>query len=96
MGESTFESYRAEFLGRHANRRTSAIATAGDVLWLAAVPVGVASKSVRRGAGVFALGTVVALVAHLFQKGTVVNEVKAIVTHPWWAARAEVGRVLHR
>jgi hypothetical protein len=91
-----FEAFKSELLDRHTNPLTSRLATAGDVVWLASVPVGLATRSVRIFVVVFAAGTVVITGAHLFQPGTLKTEVAAVLRHPVWAARAEYGRVLGR
>lgn len=92
MAATTFEEYQSSFAGRHEHPLAGALSTAGDALWLAAAPAGVATRSGRVFVGVFMLGTVVATSAHLFG-GTVRQELAAVLRHPGWAARAEVARV---
>jgi hypothetical protein len=92
----TFQDFQTKLLGRHEKRLTSALSTVGDVLWLAAVPAGLLARDVRVFVRVFALGTVVATGAHLFQPGTIKDEVTAVFTHPLWALRAEARRVARR
>lgn len=65
----------------------------GDALWLASIPAGLATRKLRVGLGVYALGWVVAAVAHLFQPGTAKEEILAVVRHPVWATRAETERL---
>jgi hypothetical protein len=43
-----------------------------------------------------ALGLGVAAFAHVFQPGTLGDEVGAILRHPLWAVRAETGRIAGR
>jgi hypothetical protein len=88
-----YEEFRDALIARHQNPVTSALSTAGDVLLLAAVPAGVATRSPRAAAGCFVAGYAVAVVAHLFQPGTVADEVVSVFRHPVWSTRAETVRV---
>jgi len=65
----------------------------GDLLLITAVPAGLATRSVRVSIRAFAAGYLVAVIAHLFQPGTVRDEVQGVARHPIWAARAEGERV---
>jgi hypothetical protein len=38
----------------------------------------------------------IAVLAHLFQPGTVRDEIAAVVRHPIWAIRADVHRIFGR
>jgi hypothetical protein len=88
-----YEEFRDALLARHENPMTSTLSTVGDALELASLPVGIATRSARVGLTLFAAGYAVAVVAHLFQPGTLHDEIAGIVRHPVWALRAETDRV---
>ena len=92
MRES-FEDYRAGQLHRHENSATSALSTLGDAVMLG----GLAGAAITRRPRVALVGVMfgfaVAAVAHLFQPGTLRDEVVGIIRHPVWAVRAEGQRV---
>jgi hypothetical protein len=48
------------------------------------------------GAAGFGIGVAIAVVAHLFQPGTVRDEIAQVLRHPLWAIRAEVHRIFGR
>jgi hypothetical protein len=95
MSES-FDAYRDRLLSRHENGVTDALSTVGDVVMLGGVVVAVATR--RRGVGVIGVtsGAAVAVVAHLFQPGTVREEIAEVLRHPVWAVRADFQRVFGR
>jgi hypothetical protein len=93
MVSSSYEQFRDELQARHTNLVTSGLSAVGDFVLLAAVPAGIAKRSVKVSAGVFVLGYVIAAFAHLFQPGTVKDELTAVGRHPIWSARAESARV---
>jgi len=72
---------------------TSGLSMLGDVLIITTIPAGLATRSVKVSIGTLAAGYLVAVVAHLFQPGTVGDEVIGVARHPVWAARAERERV---
>jgi hypothetical protein len=96
MGTTDFQAFSSALTERHVNPLTRTLSTVGDVFWLASVPAGVATRSVRVFGTLFIVGTAVATGAHLFQPGTVKDEVASVLTHPMWAARAEFARVFRR
>jgi hypothetical protein len=69
------------------------LSTVGDAIVLAPIPVGIATRSVKVAVGVFALGSAVIVSAHVFQPGTMKDEVLGVLRHPIWAVRAETARV---
>jgi hypothetical protein len=89
----TYDEFRARLMARHQHPMTSALSTVGDALWLAAVPAGLITRDLRVWIGVFLAGSAAAVTAHLFQPGTVKDEVVAVLRHPIWATRAEAERV---
>jgi hypothetical protein len=92
MSES-FDAYRDRLLSRHQNRATNAISTVGDVVMLGGVVAAVITR--RIGVGVVAVtsGAAVAVIAHLFQPGTVKEEITEVLRHPVWALRADAHRI---
>ena len=96
MQTGDFEAFRSRLMERHTNALTSAFSTVGDVLWLASIPAGLATRNLRVFVGVFLAGTAVATGAHLFQRGTVKEELTSVLRHPIWATRAEATRVFGR
>ena len=92
MRES-YEDYQARLFARHENGTTSALSTVGDVVMAG----GLAAGAVRRSASVAVVGVTfgfaIAAAAHLFQRGTLRDEVVAVFRHPLWAVRAERQRV---
>jgi hypothetical protein len=95
MSES-FDAYRDRLLRRHENGVTDALSTVGDVVMLGGVVAAVATR--RIGVGVIGVtsGAAVAVVAHLFQPGTVREEIAEVLRHPVWAVRADFQRVFGR
>jgi hypothetical protein len=95
MSES-FDAYRDRLLSRHENGVTDALSTVGDVLMLGGVVAAVVMR--RIGVGVIGVtsGAAVAVVAHLFQPGTVREEIAEVLRHPVWAVRADFQRVFGR
>jgi pimeloyl-ACP methyl ester carboxylesterase len=57
---------------------------------------GVATRRVVVGAAGIGIGLAIAVVAHLFQPGTVRDEISEVARHPIWAIRAEVHRIFSR
>jgi hypothetical protein len=88
-----FIAYRERLLGRHENAVTSALSTVGDVVLIGGIAAGLATKRVAVGAAGAGLGFVIAVVAHLFQPGTVRDELTQVARHPVWAIRAETHRI---
>ncbi len=92
MGES-YGSYLIRHLERHANGLTSWLSTIGDLLMAGGLAAGVLSRRRHVAAFGLSLGFGVAAVAHLFQPGTLGDELSAIFLHPIWALRAERERI---
>jgi hypothetical protein len=90
---ATYDEFRDALFARHENRLTSVLSTVGDAIVLAPIPVGLATRSVRAAGATFAVGTGVILAAHLFQPGTMKDEVAGVFRHPIWALRAETARI---
>ena len=93
MTATSYDEFRDALFARHENRLTSALSTVGDALLVAAVPAGLLARSFRVFLGVNLAGSVVEVVAHFFQPGTVKDEVTEVLRHPAWAVRAETERV---
>jgi hypothetical protein len=91
-----YETFRDELVARHQNVATSVLSTVGDVLLILGAVSAVGVRKFRLG-GLFAIGGVVAaVVAHLFQPGTLGNELRSISSRPLWALRAEIERIFVR
>ncbi len=90
---ATYEEFRDALFARHENRLTDVLSTVGDVIVLAPIPVGLATRSVKAAGATFVVGAGVILAAHLFQPGTMSDEVAGVFSHPIWALRAETARV---
>ncbi|MDT5185205.1 MAG: hypothetical protein QOJ20_2583 [Mycobacterium sp.] len=95
MSES-FTAYRDRLLSRHENSVTNALSTAGDVVMLGGVVAAVVTRRVGVGVIGVASGAALAAAAHLFQPGTLREEITAILRHPVWAVRAEGHRIFGR
>ena len=91
-----FIAYREQLLGRHQNAATSVLSTVGDVVMVGGLAAGVATRRVVVGAAGVGIGLAIAVLAHLFQPGTVRDEITAVVPHPIWAIRADVHRIFGR
>jgi hypothetical protein len=91
-----FTAYRDRLLSRHENTVTDVMSTIGDVVMLGGVVAAVITR--RIGVGVVAVtsGAAVATAAHLFQPGTVRDEVAEVLRHPVWAVRADLQRIFRR
>jgi len=91
-----FDAYRDRLLSRHENGITNLLSTVGDVVMLGGVVAAVVTR--RIGVGVIGVtsGAAVATAAHLFQPGTVRDEVAQVLRHPLWASRAEFQRIFGR
>ena len=94
--EGPYEAFCNQLMARHQHPMTSGLSTVGDALVVLGVLVAAVSR--RRGLGAVgvALGVSAAVVAHIFQPGTLKDELAAISSHPLWAAKAETRRVLAR
>jgi hypothetical protein len=95
MGES-FTAYRDRLLSRHENRTTDVLSTVGDVVFLGAIASAVATRRLQVGVIGATAGLAVIVGAHLFQPGTMRNEVTEVMRHPIWGLRAEAHRIFGR
>lgn len=95
MPPTTFPDYRQAFLARHDTYLSDRLSTVGTAIMVAG---GVSAATGKRAAGVKTslAGFGVAVIAHLFQPGTLRDELAAIIRHPLWAARAEIHRITRR
>jgi hypothetical protein len=94
--KESYDAYRDRLLSRHQTRATNAISTVGDVVMLGGVVAAVITKRIGVGLVGVASGAVVAAVAHLFQPGTVKEEITEVLRHPVWAVRADAHRIFGR
>ena len=98
MASMGYIDFRDSLIARHQNPVTSGLSIVGDVLLVAAIPVAVARHSFRTWVSSTIAGYAIAVVAHLFQRGTLKSELSAFARHPIWGVKAEterVGRLLH-
>jgi hypothetical protein len=93
MASSAFDRYNERFIGRHQSTATHLLATAGDVVAIGFVVVGVTSRRRQLAYRGAVVGLAITAIAHLFQPGTLGEELRAIGRHPLWALRAEARRV---
>jgi hypothetical protein len=96
VGNDSFDAYRDRLIGPHQNRVTSIVATAGDVVAIAGLLAAVVTRRLRVALLGVTAGTALAVVAHFFQPGTVRDEIREVLRHPMWAARAEGQRIVNR
>jgi hypothetical protein len=92
----SFAVYRDRLLSRHENAATNALSTLGDVVFLGAIVSAVVTRRMQLGVIGATVGVAIAVVAHLFQPGTVRAEVSEVLRHPIWALRAEGQRIFGR
>ena len=92
----TYGEFRAELIARHQNSWTSGLSTIGDALYIASIPAGLIARRFWVFVAVNATGSVLEVVAHFFQAGTVKDEVTSVLRHPIWAVQAEAARVAGR
>jgi hypothetical protein len=95
MSES-FNAYRDRWFSRHENSVTSALSTIGDLVVLGSVTAAVATRRVGVGVIGMSAGFTVGAIAHLFQPGTLREEIVENLRHPLWASRAELQRIFRR
>ena len=95
MSES-FSAFREQYLSRHENPVNSALHTVGDVVAVGGLAAAVVTRRIRVGVigdtVAFAIGTV----GHLFQPGTLRDDIVADFRHPIWYVRAEGQRIFAR
>jgi len=91
-----FNAYRDRLLSRHENGITNLLSTVGDVVVLGAVASAVATRRVQVGVIGATAGVAVIVGAHLFQPGTMRDEITEVLRHPVWGLRAEAQRVFGR
>jgi hypothetical protein len=89
-----YEVFSDQLISRHQHPLTSGLSTVGDVFLVLGVIVAIVSRKYRMGVVGILLGVSAAVIAHLFQPGTLRDELAAIYSHPVWAARAEGQRIL--
>jgi hypothetical protein len=90
---TTYEEFRAGLLSRHRAPLTDHLSILGEVIMLTGVGMAT-TRRWRHGATALATGFGVAAGAHLFQPGTLTDELMAITRHPLWSVRAETHRIV--
>ena len=94
--KQSFGDYQSQLLRRHTNRTTSALSTVGDAVMLGGLAAGALTRRAPVAMVGVTIGFAIAATAHLFQPGTLRNEVGAVIRHPIWSVRAESNRVFGR
>jgi hypothetical protein len=95
MSES-FDAYRDRMLSRHENTVTNVLSTIGDLVVAGGIAAAVATRQARVGVMGVSAGFAIAAIAHLFQPGTLRDEIVENLRHPLWAYRSELQRVFGR
>jgi hypothetical protein len=93
MESGNFEAFYDRLVARHQTPATHLLSTVGDAVMLIAIAVGLVRRRGGLGLGGLLAGLSIAAVAHLFQPGTLGDELREITLHPLWALRAEARRV---
>jgi hypothetical protein len=88
MGSPDYRDFRDALIDRHRNPVTSGLSIVGDMVLIAALPVALARHSLRAWVNTTIVGYAIAVVAHLFQRGSLRPEVGAFARHPVWAVRS--------
>ena len=92
----SFIAFRDRLLSRHENSATNVLSTVGDVVFLGAIAAAVVTRRMQVGVIGAAAGTAVIVGAHLFQPGTMRDEITEVLRHPVWGLRAEAQRIFGR
>ena len=96
MSES-FSAFREQYLSRHENPVNSALHTVADVVEVGGLVAGVVTRRVRVGVIIgYTVGFAIGAVGHLFQPGTLRDDLVLGFRHPIWAVRAEGQRIFAR
>jgi hypothetical protein len=92
----SFSAYRDRMLSRHENSVTNALSTIGDLVVVGSVAAAVVTRRVGVGVIGVSAGFAVTAIAHLFQPGSLREEVVENLRHPIWATRSEFQRAFGR
>jgi hypothetical protein len=95
MSES-FSAFREQYLSRHENPVNSALHTVADVVEVGGLAAGVVTRRIRVALIGDTVGFAIATVGHLFQPGTLQDDLVEDFRHPIWAVRAEGQRIFAR
>lgn len=91
--DESYEGYRLRLFARHQNGVTNVLSTIGDGIMTGGVVAGLFSRRPRVAVLGLLSGFGVAVIAHLFQRGTLRDELRALLDHPLWAVKAERERI---
>jgi hypothetical protein len=94
-GGENYAQFQLRLLARHRSFVTDWLATAADLIMLGGLGLGISGRR-NTGAATLTGGFVLAAIAHLFQPGTLRDELAAIAKHPLWSVRAETHRVRNK
>ncbi len=95
MSES-FSAFRAQYLRCHENPVNSALHTVADVVEVGGLIAGVVTRRLRVGVFAYTVAFAIGTVGHLFQPGTLRDDLVQGFRHPIWAVRAEGQRIFAR
>ena len=95
MSES-FSVFREQYLSRHENPVNSALHTVADVVAVGGLVAGVVTRRIRVVVIGDIVGFAIGTVGHLFQPGTLRDDLVADFRHPIWYVRAEGQRIFAR
>ena len=95
MSES-FSAFREQYLSRHENPVNSALHTVADVVIVGGLAAGVVTRRLRFVVFGDTVAFAIATVGHLFQPGTLRDELAGLFRHPIWYVRAEGQRIFAR
>ena len=95
MSES-FSVFCEQYLRRHENPVNSALHTVADVVAVGGLAAGVVTRRIRVVVIGDIVGFAIGTVGHLFQPGTLRDDIVADFRHPIWYVRAEGQRIFAR
>ena len=95
MSES-FSAYREQYLRRHENPVNNALHTVADVVDAGGLAAAIITRRARVGVIGYAVAFAIGTVGHLFQPGTLRDDLVADFRHPFWFVRAEGQRIFAR
>ena len=95
MSES-FSAFCAQYSRRHENPVNGALHTAADVVEVGGLVASVVTRRLRVGMFAYTVAFAIGTVGHLFQPGTLRDDLVADFRHPIWFVRAEGQRIFAR
>ena len=93
---AAFSAFREQYLRRHENPVNSVLHTVADVVAIGGLVAGVVRRRLRVGVFAYTVAFAIGTVGHLFEPGTLRDDLVAGFRHPIWAVRAEGQRIFAR